>query len=206
VHAYLIIGKNPPALEDNISKLFYKLKAKPMPFPLAKIEDVRTLEAFTKLTIDKPTAIVIKNFESATVPAQNAFLKNLEEPQENLTYILTAASERALLPTITSRCQIIRLAGTTSSSASLKDTVTFLKMGPGQKLSLLDGLRTREEAIAFIENLITNCHRLLLKTRDKHLILAKYIKAANKTLSALKANGNVLIQLTNLVVETSKIV
>ena len=41
--------------------------------------------------------------------AQNAFLKTLEEPPSNTALILTAANLPRLLPTIISRCQLLRL-------------------------------------------------------------------------------------------------
>lgn len=48
-------------------------------------------------------------FDEANQNAQNALLKTLEEPPENVKMILTASMENALLPTILSRCEIIRL-------------------------------------------------------------------------------------------------
>jgi DNA polymerase-3 subunit delta' len=42
-------------------------------------------------------------------PAQNAILKTLEEPPPNSTLILTAPAAALLLPTVRSRCQIVRL-------------------------------------------------------------------------------------------------
>ena len=44
-----------------------------------------------------------------TTEAQNALLKSLEEPPADTVIILTATSLRALLPTITSRTQHLRL-------------------------------------------------------------------------------------------------
>ncbi len=44
-----------------------------------------------------------------TKDAQNALLKLLEEPSAGSMFILTATSERALLPTIVSRCQVLAL-------------------------------------------------------------------------------------------------
>ena len=41
--------------------------------------------------------------------AANAFLKLLEEPSENLMFLLTTSNTEALLPTIISRCQHIQL-------------------------------------------------------------------------------------------------
>ena len=48
-------------------------------------------------------------FDEANQNAENALLKTLEEPPDNAKIILTASLENALLPTVTSRCEIIRL-------------------------------------------------------------------------------------------------
>lgn len=54
--------------------------------------------------------IVITQVETMRKEAANAFLKLLEEPSDNLMFILTTSSYESLLPTITSRCQHIPLA------------------------------------------------------------------------------------------------
>jgi DNA polymerase-3 subunit delta' len=52
---------------------------------------------------------LLLNFEDASDSAQNALLKTLEEPNPRVILLLTAASEESLLPTITSRCETLRL-------------------------------------------------------------------------------------------------
>ncbi len=49
------------------------------------------------------------NFEEANEAAQNAFLKTLEEAPSRAILLLTAATPETLLPTIVSRCEVIRL-------------------------------------------------------------------------------------------------
>jgi len=48
-------------------------------------------------------------FEEANPQASNALLKTLEEPPENVIILITAESAERLLPTIVSRCEVIRL-------------------------------------------------------------------------------------------------
>src|SRR5690606_33119153 len=43
----------------------------------------------------------------ASIPAQNALLKVIEEPPSNTQIVLTCTTQANLLPTITSRCQIL---------------------------------------------------------------------------------------------------
>jgi len=53
--------------------------------------------------------VVIEDAEKMTPQAQNCLLKTLEETTEGTYFLLTANSESALLPTIRSRCRIIRM-------------------------------------------------------------------------------------------------
>jgi len=52
---------------------------------------------------------IILEAQRMTVEAQNALLKTLEEPPAHSILILTAPSAKSLLPTIVSRCQVVRL-------------------------------------------------------------------------------------------------
>lgn len=57
----------------------------------------------------KGRAVVLEDAATLTAEAQNALLKTLEEPPANAILILAASSESKLLPTILSRCQIVKL-------------------------------------------------------------------------------------------------
>jgi len=52
---------------------------------------------------------VLLRFEEANLSAANALLKTLEEPNPQVIIILTANSTETLLPTIVSRCEVLRL-------------------------------------------------------------------------------------------------
>ncbi len=51
---------------------------------------------------------ILSEAERLTGEAQSALLKTLEEPPGHLVLILVAGGENALLPTVTSRCRILR--------------------------------------------------------------------------------------------------
>ncbi|MGC8797349.1 MAG: ATP-binding protein [candidate division WOR-3 bacterium] len=53
---------------------------------------------------------IILHAHRMNTEAQNALLKILEEPHPNTVFILTAVTQYALLPTIRSRCQVVRFA------------------------------------------------------------------------------------------------
>ena len=77
------------------------------------IEQVREIEQFVGLktpgTHAIRRAVLIEDAESLSLPAQQALLKTLEEPPADTIIILTLRDERAVLPTIRSRLQIIKL-------------------------------------------------------------------------------------------------
>lgn len=76
-----------------------------------KIEQTRRLLDALSLTPleDGPRAIVILEVDTMTPAAQNALLKSLEEPERTDSFILTTKNEQAVLPTVLSRCRLLRL-------------------------------------------------------------------------------------------------
>lgn len=76
-----------------------------------KIEDIREIQKQINI---KPyegykKVFIIFNGEKMTHQAQNALLKTLEEPPGHSIIILTTANSKNLLPTISSRCQLLKL-------------------------------------------------------------------------------------------------
>lgn len=198
MHAYLLIGNSVQGTAASVEKLAKKLGAKILAFPLEKIGDTRALGKFTALKLTEPTAIIINSLENATAEAQNAFLKNLEEPQENLFYILTATNLTAILPTIVSRCQIVKITNDKWQMANKKPE-EFLAKPTGEKLAYCDGIKGREEAKAFVQEVIFYLHGELMKSDNKEKI-TKNLEILTRTLNNLKANGNVNLQLANMAI------
>src|SRR3989344_6660979 len=130
MHAYLVIGHESQELEREVSNLVKTLGVSSFEFPISKINEVRELTKFLKLSFDKPRVILIRNIETATEEALNAFLKTLEEPQKNVKFLLTSTSEHKLLPTVVSRCQIIRKGGKRSNLPAGKAGVNGLNKSP----------------------------------------------------------------------------
>lgn len=171
-----------------------------MEFPLAKIADTRELRKITKLSFNSPTAILINNIDLATEEAVNAFLKSLEEPQENISYILTANSLAAVLPTIVSRCQVIKIANSEKRIAYSGNAEKFLELTTGEKLALIDKIKDRGEAQVFVQNSIEVSHFNLLNSVKNRSKTAMNLEILIKTLNNLKLNGNVGLQLANMVI------
>lgn len=53
--------------------------------------------------------VMILDIDTMTVQAQNALLKSLEEPDEGTYFLLSTKNEQTVLPTIMSRCRLMRL-------------------------------------------------------------------------------------------------
>jgi DNA polymerase III delta prime subunit len=79
------------------------------------IDQIRSLYKFLNLklpVVDQKLIkiVIIKDSEAMTIAAQNALLKNLEEPPRLCLFILTVTNIRKLLPTVLSRTKIISIA------------------------------------------------------------------------------------------------
>jgi DNA polymerase-3 subunit delta' len=75
------------------------------------VEDLARAKEFLSLTAQRDggwKALIVKGAEAMTGPAAHAFLKILEEPHPKRLLILGARQQRALLPTIASRCLPVR--------------------------------------------------------------------------------------------------
>jgi DNA polymerase-3 subunit delta' len=71
-------------------------------------EEIRPT-AYLKPNEGRKTVVIMTGIESMKKEAANAFLKLLEEPSEDLMFLLTTDHTEALLPTIISRCQHIQM-------------------------------------------------------------------------------------------------
>lgn len=77
------------------------------------IDEIRSLNDFLVLKVpvkkDINRVVIIDNAQLMRLEAQNALLKNLEEPPTGTVFILTFEASRLLLPTITSRLATIKV-------------------------------------------------------------------------------------------------
>ena len=107
-----------------------------------KIAQIRELYVQTKGISTKKRFIILDDADTMGLPAQNAFLKLLEEPTPNTYFILTAHRPEKLLPTIISRVQRVHVGPI--SSGQTKQLITNLGITDVRKVSQLmyvaDGL------------------------------------------------------------------
>jgi DNA polymerase III subunit delta' len=137
-----------------------------------KIEEIRSVTQRISL---KPyearyRIAIFRDFDHARGQAQDALLKTLEEPPPHALLILLAPSAESLLPTITSRSQIIPLRPVAADT--VRDVLIQHKGAQPEQAVLLAGLsggrigwalrvledpsilEQRNEALALLENLL----------------------------------------------------
>lgn len=104
---------------EEIQKILFRLEVNQNHPDLLYLNDSETLgvEAAKKIRQflslkpfqAKGRVVVLESAHNLTMDAQNSLLKTLEEPPTNSTIILGADSDTKILPTVLSRCQIVRI-------------------------------------------------------------------------------------------------
>ncbi|MGB9706732.1 MAG: hypothetical protein ACPLXP_01465 [Microgenomates group bacterium] len=216
IHTKLIVGGNKEErlrkakqiAEENLGK---PLSAFQPDFLLIEglnsisIDQVRELER--KLALKPYSAslkiALIHEAEKLTLPAQNALLKTLEEPPPASLIILTAPQASFLLPTVVSRCQIIRLKDEREIRINKEKIPEILgkRVGERLKIALLYS-SSKTQAIEF-------CQQLLLAWREEMLKkpsakTARNLRRIQETLLLLQANVNPTLATGNLLLKLVK--
>jgi tRNA(Met) C34 N-acetyltransferase TmcA len=183
------------------------------------IEEIRQLQKRLSL---KPYSSIMKvalitEAEKLTLPAQNAFLKTLEEPPARSLIILTAPKAELLLPTIVSRCQLLKLPLKTEIEINQKVidqelhfTQSILRDSIGERVKLAEGLaQNRDQATKFCQNQLWLWRKMLLNQANSakkqknlpspHKVL-QVLKAIQSTVVLLEANVNPRLAIEALLV------
>lgn len=195
----LLISDDKKLVEDYISE---KLKTSNNIFfevvPLTKeysIEDIKSLIKETKVFHPKTRIYFLANFHLSSIPAQNSFLKLLEEPPTQVQFILSTDNKNRLLPTIISRVKIIKLAKQNFiklDKVLQKDLEDLLK---NQGFKILNknyfSQVKREEALSLLDQIIVFFRERLEIDKNSPLIIKEIIR-----LKGLLENNNLNPQLT----------
>lgn len=126
-------------------------------------------------------AFVIEDAHTLTEEAQNALLKTLEEPPVNTVFVLTSRNEDLILPTIVSRCQVLRVTTvhpqlpTDEFSMLHSQFFILLQGGVGEKLRLAQNVgKSRTEAILWLEKMVVLSRQKLLDSAVKGDVPSDY--------------------------------
>lgn len=196
-HALLITGKEGVGLftiakeyaDTQKSILYTVLPEKDEKIDLEKgtitVESIRRLYDFTKTIEPNGRIIVIDYAERMATPAQNAFLKLLEEPTEGTHFILLSHNPERLLPTIRSRSQLIdiRPASRQQSEALLDDLGVKDATKRAQLLFIAQGLPAEltrlvndDEYFTARAGIVKDAREFITGSPYTRLILAKKYK------------------------------
>lgn len=202
-HAYLVLGLIDKDVIQKLLKVenpdLFLLEENPI-----KISHIRELIHFAHI---KPHSsvrklIVLLNIENMTLDSANCLLKILEEPPESNIIILQSKRKEKILPTIISRCQVIR----EKSSENIEDDKTlqsFKKLsqmtiyGRFDYINSILKAESKEKIIRLVNFWEAELREKLLRGEDCRSVLNKVFEMR----SLLLTNSSVKLLLENLVLE-----
>ena len=170
-----------------------------------KIDDVKNVFSILGNKQTEDLTLLVKPAEKLNNEAGNAFLKNLEEPKDNIHIVFFTKDIQALLPTIRSRAFIYYLKDSfdfdKSPAASAKDldlAKSLLAATPKQLITIADKLQkvktdNRRNALDILDLCIELAYKTYFKTGD-----AKWLSKLEKltaTYQNVKQNGHIKLQI-----------
>ena len=193
----LIVSNDDKLINNHIDKfkhdaLFFEVHPSTKEY---SIEDIKNLKKETKVYNPKVRLYFLAHFHLSSTPAQNSFLKLLEEPPSNVQFILSTDNKNRLLPTIISRVKIVKLrtnekqtVGTQFIASLFKDLInrTPTKI-PFVKFIITD----RKSANDFLLQIIIFFRERLESDKNSPLIIKEILR-----LKGLLENNNLNPQLT----------
>ncbi len=135
--------------------------------PVFKVDQIRDIsaDAYIMPSEAQRKVYLLRRADTMNPAAQNALLKLLEEPPRSASFILAVERAESLLPTVRSRCEIIRCNSEADAlpAEAVKEAETYLALfARGDAVGLLRWCRDheRDEAEA-IQSLLTAVLRRL---------------------------------------------
>jgi len=186
----LILSKNSKLVKkyvDNlkVDSLFFEITPSTKEY---SIDDIKNIKKEAKIFNPKIRIYFFQNFHLSSIPAQNSFLKLLEEPPSNVQFVLTTDNKNSLLSTIVSRTKIVKLHGNETHNPT--DQLTVDQIIKGLNLAKFK-ITDKESAKEILLQLIRFFQEKLNSDKKAPLII-KEILNLNKFLE----NNNLNPQLT----------
>lgn len=185
----LIISTNQSAIDSQILKICDDLKNNINP----NNPDILIINEATGWTIDlirqtrhflsqKPfnhpnKVIIIYQAENLNLESQSALLKTIEEPGKNNYIIIITSKPSKLLPTILSRCQILKFKNDTSSSNTQPIEISHQIQKDLITSELLS--KDKTQVLPYLEDQLKIQQKLLIKNPNQETsqLIQKIIKA-----------------------------
>ncbi|MDO8573970.1 MAG: hypothetical protein Q7R77_04465 [Candidatus Daviesbacteria bacterium] len=116
---------------------------------------------FLKSYSAKGRSVIIEDAGVMTIEAQNALLKTIEELPKDASFILGSTSESNLLPTILSRCEIIKIQETSDKRQDNKEEIEkLLNNSLEERFEYVEKTKNKEELLF---SLVSYFHQYILK-------------------------------------------
>lgn len=158
-----------------------------------KIEEVRNIaQELQYQPVDGITYVVVLGLENASIPAQQALLKMLEEPPSYVLWLLLTANLASILPTIQSRCTAVDIsqvgaeisAEDQTTTSDLLDTIVSSSVG--DVLALIDTLGDKIAVEHQLHHLLRHLHQqpptVTTVQQMKHILETQRLISANVNL------------------------
>ncbi len=188
VNQLLAQEKTAANLTNTLNVMFYNQEAESL--KIATIRNLLEKLAYASYQGKKSWHILL-HADKATIPAQNAMLKLLEEPPAHTQIVLTVNEPAALLPTITSRCQIIHQATImkvepkeNEQAAAVLAEISSPQFNYSRAIELAQQYKDRERAIELTQGLSRALVDQLETTADNN---SKIIQLGTKIIEAKRA-------------------
>ncbi|MFA6463656.1 MAG: hypothetical protein WCV55_01470 [Candidatus Paceibacterota bacterium] len=103
------------------------------------VEKAREVRQYAQaLPLKERSLHIIIGFDSATLEAQNALLKSLEEPGVSAKFYILVPSFKSIIPTLRSRMMHIALPNKTEQVLFKKEISEFIKGGKGKRIKIVE--------------------------------------------------------------------
>ena len=165
-----ILNEDPEGIDDFEDADLYVVQKK----DTIKKQDIEEIieNSFAKPFSGSHKIVIIDDFDRVTAEGQNALLKTLEEPMDYLVLILISSNMRNILPTIISRCRILKFQDLTqdrieefllSRKVSPRNAKLFSRLSNGD-VSLAIKYSEDPELLSKREDIINMTDRVIRQT------------------------------------------
>jgi len=177
-------------VEKEVSPDFRIITKKPDKTEI-EISQIREIQEFLKYKpyYDNFKAVIIDNAERMNSAAQSCFLKTLEEPAGKTLLILITSKPDMLLPTIISRCQVVRffrpkdlpkaIEETEKEQKILKEILSVIDSNLANKFNYVRSIDFEKQNAEEILEIMEKHFRNLLLSRSKKYSFEKIKNAIN---------------------------
>jgi len=129
--------------------------------------------------------IVINDAHNLNIESQNALLKTLEEPGDNNYLIITTSKPSKILPTIISRCHLIKLINNSKDTPKTKP----IEITPDIKKNLSNSeiiSKNKDQVLPFLEDQLQIYQKIILQNPNPKN--SQIIKNLIKAIQMINAN------------------